>query len=40
MYQKSAVQCEQLFSSAGNIFNKMLLSLRANTVNMIVCLRN
>jgi len=40
MYQKSAVPCERLFSSAGNTFNKTRSSLEANTVNMLVCLRS
>jgi len=41
MYQKSAVQCEQLFSSAGNIVNKTCSSLERNTiVNMLVCFRS
>jgi len=38
MYRKSTVQSEKLFSSAGNIVNKMRSSLDANTVNMPVCL--
>jgi len=38
MYQKFAVQFEQLFNSAGNIVNKMLSSLEANTVNILMCL--
>ena len=33
MYQKSAVPCEQLFSSAGYIVNKTHSSLEPNTVN-------
>ena len=37
MYRNSPVQCEQLFSSAGNIVNKACSSLEANTVNMLVC---
>jgi len=37
MYQNSAVQCEQLFCSAGYIVNKMRSSLEANTVNMLMC---
>jgi len=37
MYRKSAVQCEQLFSSAGYIVNKMRSPPEANTVNMLVC---
>ena len=40
MYRKSAVQCEQLFSSTGNIVNKKRSSLEANTVNMLVNMRN
>jgi len=38
MYRKSSVQCEQLFSSAGNIVNKT--SREANTVNMQMRLRS
>jgi len=38
MYQKPAVPCERLFSSAGYIVNKTHSSLDANAVNMLVCL--
>jgi len=39
MYQKSAVPCEQLFSSTGYIVNKTRSSLEPNSVNMLVCLQ-
>jgi len=40
MYRKSVVQFERLFSSSGYIVNKTRLSLEANTVDMVVCLRS
>jgi len=40
MYQKSAIPCERLFSSAGYIVNKTHSSPEANAVNMLMCLRS
>jgi len=37
LYGKSAVPCEQLFSSAGYIVNKTCSSLETNTLDMLVC---
>ena len=35
MCRESAIQCEQLFSSAGNIVNKTCSAIEANAVNML-----